>query len=165
VTAAANADAWVLQSSSGSNYGTDSVLKVDSKTGNANARALVRFALPQVPAGCQVTGATLRLYSSSYKEGRTLQALRLGGSWTESGVKWSSQPATTGTAATAPSRSGSAGHVEWNVVSHVQSMYSGGNNGFLIRDAAENGSGFDQAFNSREKGADNPPQLVINFGP
>jgi hypothetical protein len=78
----------VLQSSAGNNYGADSVLKVDSKSGNANARALVRFALPQVPAGCQVTGPTLRLHSSSYKEGRTLQALRLGGSWTERGVKW-----------------------------------------------------------------------------
>jgi hypothetical protein len=164
VTAAANADAWVLQSSAGSNFGTDSVLKVDSKSGNANARALVRFGLPQVPAGCRVTGSTLRLHSASYKEGRTLQALRLGGSWTESGVKWSSQPATTGSAATAPSRSGSAGYVEWNVLSHVPSMYSGSNNGFLIRDAAENGGGFDQAFNSREKGADNPPQLVVTFG-
>jgi hypothetical protein len=137
------------------------VLKVDSKSG-ANARTLVRFALPQVPAGCQVTGATLRLYSASYKEGRTLQAFHLGGSWTEGGVRWSSQPATTGAAATAASRS-SAGHVEWNVLSQVQSMYSGANNGFLIRDVTESAGGFDQAFNSREKGADNPPELVITF--
>jgi hypothetical protein len=164
VTAPANADAWVLDGSPSSNYGTDSVLKVDSKSG-ANARALVGFALPQVPAGCQVTGATLRLYSASYKEGRTLQAFRLGGSWTEGGVRWSSQPATTGAAATAPSRSGSdgAGYVQWSVLSQVQAMYSGANNGFLIRDAAESGGGFDQGFNSREKGADNPPQLVISF--
>ena len=43
-------------------------------------------------------------------------------------------------------------------------MYApGANHGFLIRDAAENGGGFDQAFHSREKGADNPPQLVISF--
>ena len=55
--------------------------------------------------------------------------------------------------------------MDWGVTSHVQAMYSGTNTGFLIRDATENGPGADQAFNSREKGADNPPQLVITFGP
>ena len=62
-----------------SNFGTDSNLKVDGKSGNTNARALVRFTLPAIPAGCQVTGATLRLYAASYKENRTLQAQRAGG--------------------------------------------------------------------------------------
>jgi large repetitive protein len=43
-------------------------------------------------------------------------------------------------------------------------MYSSGNDGFLIRDRIENGNGFEQAFHSREKGTDNPPQLIITFG-
>jgi hypothetical protein len=44
-------------------------------------------------------------------------------------------------------------------------MYdSGANNGFLIRDASENGSGREQQFHSREKG-ENTPQLVITFAP
>jgi hypothetical protein len=154
----------VLQSSPTSNFGGDSALKVDSKSGNGNARALVRFALPQIPAGCRVTGATLRLYAASYKAGRTLQAFRLGATFLEGGVNWNSQPATTGTAATAPSAS-SAGYVQWSVTSHAQAMYTGTNTGFLIRDATENGPGMDQSFNSREKGADNPPQLVVTFGP
>jgi hypothetical protein len=161
-TASADRDSWVLQSDAAKNFGTDSILKVDSKSGNSNARALVRFALPPIPAGCKVTGATLRLYASSYKSGRTLQALRLNGSWTESAVAWSNQPTTTGSAATAPSRS-SAGYVDWTVTSHVTAMY-GTNHGFLIRDASESGGGFEQGFNSREKGADNPPRLVITYG-
>ena len=49
MTAAADRDAWVLQSSPTSNFGNDSVLKVDSKSGG-NARALVRFALPTIPS-------------------------------------------------------------------------------------------------------------------
>ena len=61
VTLGANADSWVLQSSSSSNYGQDSSIKVDSKSGN-NARVLVRFNLPAIPSGCQVTDAKLRLY-------------------------------------------------------------------------------------------------------
>ena len=161
-TAAADRDAWVLQSAPSSNFGNDSVLKVDTKSGG-NARALVRFALPAIPTGCRVTGATLRLYSASYKEGRTIQAYRLGATFVEGGVNWGNQPATSGTAANAPSRN-SSGHVEWSVTAQVQAMY-GLNTGFLIRDASENGGGMEQAFNSREKGADNPPQLVITFGP
>jgi hypothetical protein len=81
--------------------------------------------------------------------------------WTEGGLTWNNQPATTGTAATVASGSG---YREWDVVGQVQNMYSTANNGFLIRDSAENGGGIDQVFHSREKGSDNPPRLVITFG-
>jgi hypothetical protein len=110
-----------------------------------------------------VTDARLRLYASSYKAGRTLQALQLGGSWTEGGVTWANLPATTGAAATASSPSTST-YVQWSVAPQVESMYSGHNHGFLIRDSVDNGNGIEQAFHSREKGTDNPPQLVITFG-
>jgi hypothetical protein len=162
VTLGAAADSWVLQSSATQNYGTDSGLKVDTKSG-ANSRALYRFNLPAIPAGCQVTSAKLRLYATSYKTGRTLQASRLASTWTETGVNWSNQPQTTGTAATVASGSG---YREWTVTQHVQAMYApGANHGFLIRDATENGSGLDQVFHSREKGSDNPPRLVLTFAP
>jgi hypothetical protein len=70
VTLRAAADSWVLQSSAGQNYGTDSVLKLETKSG-ADARPYVRFNLPAIPAGCQVTSAKLRLYASSYKTGHS----------------------------------------------------------------------------------------------
>ena len=143
-----------------SNYGNDSIVKVDTKSG-ANARVLVRFALPSIPAGCQVVDAQLRLYAGSYKSGRTLQALRLGAAWTEQGVTWSNQPAPAGAAATAAS---AGGYVQWSVGAQVQTMYSGANHGFLVRDSAEGGNGIEQGFHSREKGTDNPPRLVITFG-
>jgi hypothetical protein len=162
-TVGADRDSWILQSSASNNFGTDSILKVDSKSGSSNARALVRFNLPAIPAGCQVTNVKLRLYASSYKSGRTLQAMRLNANWNEGTVTWGNQPSTTGSAATAPSRS-SAGYMEWTVTSQVQSMYSGSNHGFLIRDATENGGGNEQGFHSREKAPDNPPQLVVTFG-
>jgi large repetitive protein len=160
ITADSAADSWVLQSDAAKNNGSDSILKVDSKS-NGNARALIRFNLPAIPAGCDVVSAKLRLYASSYKDGRTLQALRLGATWTETAVTWGNQPASTGAAATVTS---GFGYREWTVTGHVQAMYApGANHGFLIRDASENGGGFDQGFHSREKGADNPPQLVISF--
>jgi large repetitive protein len=129
----------------------------------AALRRAIASGLPAVPAGCQVTTAKLRLYATSYKTGRTLQALRLFSSWTESGLTWSNQPQTTGPAATAAS---GAGYRELTVTSQVQAMYApGANHGFLVRDVTENGTGLDQAFHSREKGTDNPPRLVVTFGP
>ena len=162
-TLSASGDSWILQDSSGSNYGTDSTLKVTAKSG-ANARALVRFTLPALPAGCTVTGATLRVYNGSPKGGRTIQALRVNAAWTEGAVRWNNQPATTGTAATATTGS-SAAWMQWNVLGIVQAQYAGANNGFLLRDATESGGGNEQGLHSREKAADNPPQLVLTIGP
>jgi large repetitive protein len=154
------ADSWVLQSSPSSNYQTDAVAKVVSKSGQ-NARALFRFDLPAIPAGCQVTGAQLRHYAGGSTNGRTLQALRINAAWTENGVTWSNQPATTGPAATTSS---GTGWRQWNVLSQVQGMYSTANHGFLVRDATEGGGGQEQQLHTREKAPDRPPELVITFG-
>jgi hypothetical protein len=162
VTVGASADAWVDQSSRDQNKGTDSTLKVRTKNGAANVRALLQFNLPAAPAGCAVGTATLRVYSDSAVNGRTLQVLQVIGPWTENGVTWTNQPGTTGTAATAAS---GTGWKQWTVTGMVNAMYGGTNNGFLLKDATENhNGGFEQAFHSREKGVDTP-QLVITFVP
>ena len=161
-TLTANADAWIDQGGPQANKGTDSVLKVNSK-GNSNMRALVRFLLPSLPAGCEVTSATLRLYAASAKDGRTIQALRIADAWSENAVTWATAPTTVGTAATTSSGS-TSGYREWDVAAQVQAMYtSGEHNGFLIRDANENQDS-EQQYNSREKSSDQP-QLVLQFGP
>jgi hypothetical protein len=161
-TYSANADAWINQGSTSENKGSDSSLKVMSKSGSA-LRSLVRFGLPtQMPESCVVQSATLRLYAGSARNGRTLQAWRLNAPWTEMGVTWGTQPATTGTAVTTSSGSGWR---QWTVTAQVQAMFDvGANNGFLIRDANEN-QDHEQQFNSREKAPDNPPQLVVTYGP
>jgi parallel beta-helix repeat protein len=161
VTLSAEADAWIDQNSASNNYGSDSILKVQAKSGN-NFRALIRFGLPAAPQGCAVESATLRLYAPSWKNRRTLQALRISGDWTESQVTWGNQPETTGPAATTGSGSG---YRQWDVAAQVQAMYdNGANHGFLIRDANEGGGGSEQQFHSREKG-ESMPELVITFGP
>jgi hypothetical protein len=160
ITLSSSADAWVDQGSPSSNKGSDSILKVMSKSSN-NLRALVQFNLPTAPQGCVVQSATLRMYAASWKTGRTLHALQINAPWTENGVTWNNQPATAGPAATTSSGSGWR---EWNVASVVQSMYDSGlNYGFLIRDETENNDA-EQQFHGREKG-ENIPQLVITFGP
>jgi hypothetical protein len=159
VTLTASADAWIEQNSATSNKGSDSILKVKSQGPTDNFRALVTFALPAVPEGCALESATLRLYAPSAAPGRSIEAVRLAGPWTESGVTWASQPMTTGAAATTPSATGLR---EWNVTTAVQAMYDAANHGFLIRDAAESGSGFEQSFHAREKG-ESPPVLMVRF--
>lgn len=162
VTYAASADAWIDQASAGNNFGSDSILKVQAKSSN-NFRALVRFNLPaSPPSGCVVQSATMRLYAASSTSGRTIQAIRVTGNWAEGGVTWANQPATTGTAATTGSGSGT-GYRSWTVTSQVQAIFSSGtNNGFLIRDATEGGSGREQQFHGREKG-EFMPELIVQY--
>lgn len=107
VTLSADADAWIDQASSSSNKGSDSILKVQAKSGN-NFRALVRFAVPALQPGCVVQSATLRMYAPSSTSGCTLRALRISGSWTENGVTWGNQPATASDRYIT-----GAGHVHW----------------------------------------------------
>ncbi len=118
-TLSAAADAWIDQNSPATNKGSDSILKVVSKQPGDNTRALVRFSLPAAPEGCVLDSATLRLYAASAAGGRTLQALRLAGGWTEGGVTWANQPATSGAAATVAS---GAGYRQWEVGPQVQAM-------------------------------------------
>jgi hypothetical protein len=157
----ADADAWIDQNSASNNFGTNGILKVRSQGPSDNFRALVRFALPaSLPAGCVVQSATLRLFAASWTTGRALQAIRVANAWSESGVTWGNQPATTGAAAATTSGSG---YREWQVAAQVQAMFgAGANHGFLIRDATEGAGGAEQQFHSREKG-ENTPQLVITF--
>lgn len=157
----ADADSWIAEDNVGSNFGTDAILKVRSKSPANNFRALVRFSLPPMPAGCQVAEARLQLYAPSATTARTIQALRVVDGWTESEVTWGNQPGTTGVAAIAGS---GLGTLEWVVTTQVQAMYSGSNNGFLIRDAADGDvASPEQSFHGREKAPDHPPALVITF--
>lgn len=74
-------------------------------------------------------------------------------------MTWANQPGTAGDAAATWAGDG---YVQWNVTAQIREMLGGANPGFLIRDAAENGAGIEQVFNSREKG-ENPPRLIVTF--
>jgi serine/threonine protein kinase len=162
ITLTSESDSWIDQNSSSDNFGSDSILKVRSQGDGDNFRALVRFELPTLPPGCQVQSAALRLYSPSWKEGRTLEALQISTDWSEDSVRWNNQPQTSGLAATTDSGSD---YLEWDVTSQILEMYTAETDfGFMIRDAEEGGSGSEQQFHSREKG-ETPPMLVIRFTP
>jgi hypothetical protein len=55
------------------------------------------------------------------------------------------------------------GHLTWPVTTQVGDLYiSGVNNGFLVRDQAENGSGPWQQYFTRS--TPNPPRLDVSWG-
>jgi hypothetical protein len=162
-TVVTDRDGYVREDQTGNNFGAENELHVYSDS-NKDRRSLLYFPLPAKPAGCVVSSAILRLYAIRVSPGRTIGAYRLAAtpSWTETGVTWSSQPATAGSAATNSSGS-TIGWKEWNVTSQVDLMYSG-NNGFMVRDQSESaGSLQDQEYQSREGGS-NDPELVVSFG-
>jgi len=158
-TVTATADSWISQNDPTTNYGTSLDLEIRS-TNAQNARTLVTFSFPALPAGCWVTDAALRMYAKSSANGRTLDAYQANAAWTEAGVTWDNQPGTTGTGA---SNLSGAGWQTWPVTAHVQAMYTGSNLGFLIRDANEDIPGArTQVYASREDA--NDPELVVTWG-
>ncbi len=160
-TVAAAADTYINQLQSTTNYGTAGTLNVNGRANRAN-RTFVRFTLPTAPAGCTLGGATLRLFNTSATAGRTLDVYRSTISWTETGLTWSTTGAT-GTAGTAVGTTSAAGWQQWTVTTHVQSLYSGTNTGFVVRDSNETQSSqTPQVFASREAASDQP-QLVLQW--
>lgn len=157
----ASQDTYVDQSYPAQNFGTTTDLRVRSSSG-ANRRTLVRFNLPTPPTGCSVTGASLGLYLNSGVSGRTLEAYRASASWTETGATWNNQPGTTGAAA-ATASSTATGYKFWDVTSHVQSMYTGANDGFVIRDQSEGAATAAEQVYSSRSGA-NVPFLWVFYG-
>ena len=158
------ADTYVDQIAPTTNFGGGASLFSRSQTGNANRRALVRFNLPAIPAGCSLTGASLKLFSTAATGGRTIDVYRSGGAWTEGTVTWNTAPATAGAAT---SRTSATGSLYWDATSQVQAMYSGTNNGFVIRDQTEGagGAGAQQTYQAREGTPDTQdPELRVSWG-
>ena len=153
-------DTYVNQGSPTTNYASDPVVRVESLTGS-NDRSLLHFNMPAIPSGCSVSSAFLRLRTDTnvWVSGRTLQVFQISSSWTSTGVNWSNQPGTTGSAATAASTSG---WMQWNVTSQVQGQYAGTNNGLLIRDSSESaGTAQSQEYSSQNGG--HTPELIVTF--
>ena len=161
VTVTADADTYISQGATGSNYGGLGTLSVYARN-NQNHRALIHFALPAAPTGCTLTSATLRVNNASATAGRTIAAYAAGEAWSETTVTWASHTALpTGTPVDVAAATGT---MSWTVTALVQSMYAGTNHGFLLRDTAETGGGNTnnvQQFTSREGAT--KPQLELQW--
>jgi len=158
------ADTYVDENAPTANFGGGANLLVRSRFNNRNQRALVRFNLPSIPSGCSLKGASLKLFASVFDPGRTIDVYRAGGAWAEGTVNWNTAPATAGAAT---SRASAAGNLYWDTTAQVQAMYSGTNDGFVVRDQTESapGPGAQQTYQAREGTPDTQdPELRVSWG-
>lgn len=93
------ADTYILESSGGTNYGTDANLAVRSHQGGPNhhnKRSLLRFNLASL-AGCDLSSAKLRLTAYDINGNAVGRAYNLhfveNDTWLETGVTWNTAPA------------------------------------------------------------------------
>jgi hypothetical protein len=148
-------------------YGSYASIGAVSQSGQ-NARSVLRFTLPTVPAHCAVTGAVLRLYATRSDAGASVVVYQVAtgsSGWTEAGISWNTLPGTTGPAASGGSP-GTLGWQQWTVTTQTAALYATVNSGFLIRVVtASAGVGRWQLYDSKEGATPaNRPQLLITWG-
>jgi hypothetical protein len=89
VTFHPSADAYVISTSAGSNYGTATNLRVDS---SPVTRSYMRFAVSGLPGG-SVTSAILRIYANSANPTGFAVHSVANNTWTETGINYTNSPA------------------------------------------------------------------------
>jgi hypothetical protein len=137
-TFAPNADAYVREASSGSNYGSSSTLRVDAGS-DPDVQSYLRFSVSGLTGA--VRSARLRLHADT-ESADGPAVYRTGTSWTESGITWRNRPGTS-SAATADKGAIAAGAtVDWDVTPLVT-----GNGTYSLRLAGTSSDGVD--FRSR----------------
>jgi hypothetical protein len=160
-------DAWTDESAAATGHGTTAALEVRSGAGS-NHRTYLRFTLPGAPKHCDLVGAQLRMRVSSPTSGRTIDVHRADPAqnpqWTAAALTWSNQPGFVGTRVGSASLS-AAGMQTWDVTAHTLLLYSGPNNGFVLKDRTEGQTGpYTQLYDEQSTAGGTPPVLRLTWG-
>jgi hypothetical protein len=162
------ADSYVNEASQGTNYGTAATMLVAKGTTAAD-RSPAQFNLSGIPAGSTINSATLELYNTVAAAAAVqVDMHHITGTWTETGVTWTSQPAYSGTADAIATPTVGVGWKTWSVQTVVQAWVSGTytNYGFLVKCNAEGNPGRTYTFATRENATTgNRPILRVNYTP
>jgi large repetitive protein len=172
-----SADSYVDEATlqQGTNFGGVTTLQVESSLSlgvvPTNKRSFVMFDLTScsIPAVASVQSATLSVFlSSAPTQNRTWNIDRVTAAWTEGGITWSNQPASTGSTSVATGVTSNV-TLQATVTANVQSLVSGSlaNNGWRFSDSVEGSATVRNGqFRSREFGAvARRPTLVVNYYP
>ena len=149
LTFVTNADAYVNQSSSSTNYGNATTLQVDGAS-DPDLESFIRFTLTGISGTVQ--SARLRVYVTTNGSANGPAVYATGTSWTETGITWNNRPARTSGALDNKSTISTNTWVEYNVTSLIS-----GNGTFSFVLAADSTDG--AVFSSRQ--GSQPPQLVV----
>lgn len=162
------ADSYVDQDHPTTNNGTDSDLRVKSRSGSKNKRTFARFDF-HLPTDTTINSAALKLFlENAPSASRTYAVSRALSSWNETGIIWNNQPATS-SPATAAATTGTTNDrwLSWNVKNDVSGFVAGtfSNYGWEVFDTAESsGTTREGKFHSRENDEENTrPVLEVAF--
>lgn len=167
------ADSFVDEHSPTGNHGTESDLKIKSKSSDDNRRSVIRFD-SRFPSGTTIATSSLRLFmSDAPSASRIYNASRLSGSWIESSttvddITWNNQPATS-SPITASTTSGTTNNVwlSFNVGADVKGFVDGTfqNYGWEFYDSSESSAtSREGVFKSRNNGDESKrPVLEVAF--
>lgn len=164
ITVNASADAFVCSGFSSGSYNWPELYVGDGFCPGSEQpgemRALVKFTLPDLPAGAIVDSAKIRMFQSGGLTAATIEMARNLASWSETGVTWSSLPGTSDPRWT--SGTGTyPGYVEWVAtdlyIGWIREKMPYPNYGVTFRST----NGVQREFQSRE--ASQKPQLVITY--
>ena len=146
-------DTYVSEAKATTNYGTASSIELKALTNKA-IRGLAQFDVSSIPGGATVTSATFKLCATAVPGStRTQDVYLVTSSWVETSVTWGTQPTVAASATASATTPASAGCMTWTVTSDVQLWVDGtANNGFLVREQDETGTGggIKTSFRSRE---------------
>jgi hypothetical protein len=165
-------DSWVDESATSANHQNDLELRVRSSSAG-DRRIWIGFALPGLPAPsthCQLERATLSFSNKIPFAGRNVDVYRgdpTDPAWTAATVTWDNDPDFVGSASTNAATTSTPGRQEWDVTAHVVAQYADGNNGFLLKDRAENWAtttpAREQVYYDRQD-VTHRPTLVLTWG-
>ena len=151
LTFVTNADAYVNQSNSSTNYGNATTLQADGAS-DPDLESFIRFSVTGVLGTIQ--SARLRVFVTTNGSTNGPAVYSTGTSWTETGITWNNRPARTSGALDNKGNISTNTWVEYNVTSAVA-----GNGTFSFVLAADSTDG--AVFSSRQ--GTQPPQLVITL--
>lgn len=156
-------DTWTDEAAPSVNHQSNLELRVRSLSAG-NRHIWTGFALPPVPAHCELTQAQLNYYNKTPTSGRNIDVYRGAALWTADAILWSNEPGYLGPAVVNAATPSVPGWQEWVVTDHVRAHYAGGNTGFLLRDRTENsGTSREQVYYDRQNSTYRP-NLVLTWG-
>ena len=165
ISLGAVADTYVKEDKGGDdNFGTATDMQVNSEPTKLK-RAFVAFDVSSIPAGSEITSATLTLCSTRVESGRVEEARMVLDSWAETTITWNNQATVSTTVTDTMTVPATTGCVTWAVAADVQKWVAGvANNGWRISDQDEATNSGDVRYRTRENGtAAERPKLDVNY--
>ncbi|MDD5678834.1 MAG: DNRLRE domain-containing protein [Kiritimatiellae bacterium] len=177
VLLSATQDAYVYESSPNNNYGNLDTLAVNGGSGSGlRMRSYVKYNLSSIPSGSTIDGVYFWIYCTRCYPGSgsylNMQLRSVGGSWSESSLKWNNQPGVSSTLSLTKSFNNSTGWHRWestdypSLITLVQRWLDGdeSNNGFLLRLADESINPGDASWRSSEYSlSEYAPSLYVYY--